>query len=353
MKINFYLLKKHKENNLSNESPTSVLNENSMDYKISHIISKKIIMGVVTIEEIRDSILENTKQLQRERDFFYELHKSCLKAKEKTMSFHEYIVKLQDNDILLREDVSKLKNILLCVDECISSIKKLSQHTNLIAINAAIEAAHVGKLGKGFGTISQEIRKLSSEIQKNLISITNANVRIEKLIDNSTSSAYTQSGTIDVIIRDINTISGLIKFIIHSSSRMSSFMDIICDIQFLNVVKIDHFIWKFSVYDIILNKNTDNQVTSHNLCRLGEWFYKNKNGKYKNINGFLEIEKPHKDLHEAGKSAIDEFRMGNIEKMTQALDNMENFSNDIISHIHIMSNHLIDGYSNSEESYIE
>ncbi|ENA4398148.1 TPA: hypothetical protein J1W37_004469 [Escherichia coli] len=352
MKIKFDFFKKIKENDNTNETSSSITDDNYIQPQIDHIISEKILMGLVTIEEIRDSILKNIEELKRERDFFYELHRRCSKATEKIVSFQEELSELRNNDVLLQEDISQLKTILLCVDECIYTIKKLSQHTNLIAINAAIESAHVGRLGRGFSTISQEIRKLSSEIQQNVISITNANVRIEKVIDNSTSSAYKQSGTIEVILQDIDTIYELIKFIIQSSSRMSSFMDVICDVQFLNVVKIDHSIWKFSVYKTILNKNIDNQITPHNLCRLGKWFYNNKNEKYKNIHSFFDIEKPHEELHKAGSSAIDEFRMGNIENMIQDLDNMEKFSNEVINHINIMSHHLIDEYSKTEEFYI-
>jgi hypothetical protein len=48
-------------------------------------------------------------------------------------------------------------------DEILSILKKVADHTNLLGINAAIQAAHVGEKGKGFEVVASEIRKFSKE----------------------------------------------------------------------------------------------------------------------------------------------------------------------------------------------
>ncbi|MCR4715160.1 MAG: hypothetical protein K5751_12390 [Treponemataceae bacterium] len=71
----------------------------------------------------------------------------------------------------------------------VDTVNQIATHTGLLAMNASIEAAHAGSLGKGFSVIAQEIRKLSDETAKNAAQITEQlNTNVE-LVESATSSA--------------------------------------------------------------------------------------------------------------------------------------------------------------------
>lgn len=93
----------------------------------------------------------------------------------------------------LRESISVTENIAKesgSLIDAASVIQNIAEQTNLLAMNAAIEAAHAGEAGKGFAVIAEEIRKLAEESAAQGKSIgdalKNLGERISALVDSST-----------------------------------------------------------------------------------------------------------------------------------------------------------------------
>lgn len=72
--------------------------------------------------------------------------------------------RLTENMVL---QVDKLQESSARIAEFVNTVNKIASQTGLLAMNASIEAAHAGNLGKGFSVIAHEIRKLSEETTTN------------------------------------------------------------------------------------------------------------------------------------------------------------------------------------------
>ena len=74
----------------------------------------------------------------------------------------------------LENDVARVQESSKQIEAFVDTVNKIASQTGLLAMNASIEAAHAGTLGKGFNVIAQEIRKLSEQTSSNAAQITDS-----------------------------------------------------------------------------------------------------------------------------------------------------------------------------------
>jgi methyl-accepting chemotaxis protein len=245
------------------------------------------------------------------------------------------------------------------INEIVTIVKNIASQSNLLALNASIEAARAGAAGRGFAIVADQVRQMSTntsssaedivgyvsqlktsitalaasmrettqkldegnkKVESSLENMENLNSQISTIntaIDNVFNAIDTQSqitkdfaNQVEDIARNYGSLSDTCKNTGSQVYRMGRYIDTcrsdmarrfsdLTELDWLRVFEIDHFILMWRVYNNVVEfehlKVT--QLNNPDGCKIGKWLASQTDKRITQSSQFKAVDKAHRELH--------------------------------------------------------
>lgn len=164
--------------NQSMEDQQSIVQNNK---KAASEIASAVCEITSTSKELA-ATMQNVQNTAKSTESFADASKLSLKTLEETIN------QLENSTFSISEQLNVIKEKAANIGLVITTISKIANHTNLLSLNASIEAEKAGEAGRGFMVVSREIRRLADQTAVSTLNIE----RIVKEMQNSVSTGVSE-----------------------------------------------------------------------------------------------------------------------------------------------------------------
>ena len=288
------------------EDAANFSRKNRLLSEMHHLNTSRLIPNLIknqqSVTAVKDK-LEDTLQLSEQNRQVAADSEQQLQQRARTIqSFAGQMDEMGQSAAVLNEASRE-------IGDTVDIISDIAEQTNLLALNAAIEAARAGEHGRGFAVVADEVRALASRTGQATEQISQLIGDLQQRIGTMVSMTETmQTETHDVHDKMLR-FSQLFEEVARKSEQMLHALQESEDWLFGTLVKVDHILFMQRGYIAVENNGEGEEAqlvsVDHHNCRLGKWYYQGYGHEaFHHLNAYRELEKWHAQVHQCVHRAL-------------------------------------------------